>query len=139
LATTAVVLAIELDDLSHDREGRQTRDEFVDDVLAGCGVALLRVRAARSYEPRELERSEEHTSELQSRFDVVCRLLLEKINQTGALFLSIAPIYELLYRKQYGLTTPGRTALDYSVHTCVSVTTTFNHLVTVSSTCFGRQ
>src|SRR5207249_9471578 len=31
----------------------------------------------------ELEnRSEEHTSELQSRFDLVCRLLLEKKNQT---------------------------------------------------------
>src|SRR5438067_11633432 len=29
--------------------------------------------------PRELQRrSEEHTSELQSRFDLVCRLLLEK-------------------------------------------------------------
>src|SRR5699024_11917773 len=27
-----------------------------------------------------LERSEEHTSELQSRFDIVCRLLLEKKN-----------------------------------------------------------
>src|SRR5699024_5173560 len=27
---------------------------------------------------RDLERSEEHTSELQSRFDIVCRLLLEK-------------------------------------------------------------
>src|SRR5699024_11669786 len=26
-------------------------------------------------------RSEEHTSELQSRFDLVCRLLLEKINR----------------------------------------------------------
>src|SRR5438067_5413703 len=28
-------------------------------------------------------RSEEHTSELQSRFDLVCRLLLEKKNQVG--------------------------------------------------------
>src|SRR5699024_7170975 len=28
-----------------------------------------------------LERSEEHTSELQSRFDLVCRLLLEKKNK----------------------------------------------------------
>src|SRR5699024_12625171 len=28
-------------------------------------------------------RSEEHTSELQSRFDLVCRLLLEKQNKTG--------------------------------------------------------
>src|SRR5699024_11425676 len=29
----------------------------------------------------EFPRSEEHTSELQSRFDLVCRLLLEKKNQ----------------------------------------------------------
>src|SRR5207247_10355409 len=29
-------------------------------------------------EPRDLNRSEEHTSELQSRVDLVCRLLLEK-------------------------------------------------------------
>src|SRR5437868_10653422 len=29
-----------------------------------------------------LPRSEEHTSELQSRFDLVCRLLLEKKNKT---------------------------------------------------------
>src|SRR5699024_2654962 len=29
---------------------------------------------------REIFRSEEHTSELQSRFDLVCRLLLEKKN-----------------------------------------------------------
>src|SRR5207249_6108374 len=28
--------------------------------------------------PRSKRRSEEHTSELQSRFDLVCRLLLEK-------------------------------------------------------------
>src|SRR5207249_11870463 len=35
---------------------------------------------ARKYGARvaELARSEEHTSELQSRFDLVCRLLLEK-------------------------------------------------------------
>src|SRR5699024_11820205 len=37
-------------------------------------------------EPRsvsqQLARSEEHTSELQSRFDLVCRLLLEKKNHT---------------------------------------------------------
>src|SRR5699024_12682997 len=30
----------------------------------------------------ELFRSEEHTSELQSRFDLVCRLLLEKKNKS---------------------------------------------------------
>src|SRR5207249_11397156 len=31
---------------------------------------------------QRLRRSEEHTSELQSRFDLVCRLLLEKKNQS---------------------------------------------------------
>src|SRR5437868_11428611 len=31
-----------------------------------------------SVQLRQLKRSEEHTSELQSRFDLVCRLLLEK-------------------------------------------------------------
>src|SRR5437868_13295652 len=35
-------------------------------------------REARRDVLRDLERSEEHTSELQSRFDLVCRLLLEK-------------------------------------------------------------
>src|SRR5699024_12798599 len=33
-------------------------------------------------ESKNLLRSEEHTSELQSRFDLVCRLLLEKKNKT---------------------------------------------------------
>src|SRR5699024_11876585 len=32
-------------------------------------------------QPVEQTRSEEHTSELQSRFDLVCRLLLEKKNK----------------------------------------------------------
>src|SRR5699024_1670540 len=33
------------------------------------------------YDEELAERSEEHTSELQSRFDLVCRLLLEKKNK----------------------------------------------------------
>src|SRR5438067_3036583 len=33
------------------------------------------------------ERSEEHTSELQSRFDLVCRLLLEKKKKSIRMFL----------------------------------------------------
>src|SRR5699024_11371338 len=37
---------------------------------------LRRLPRLRSQRPRR--RSEEHTSELQSRFDLVCRLLLEK-------------------------------------------------------------
>src|SRR5207249_198368 len=35
----------------------------------------------RPREPARQRRSEEHTSELQSRFDLVCRLLLEKKNE----------------------------------------------------------
>src|SRR5699024_12095140 len=34
----------------------------------------------------EALRSEEHTSELQSRFDLVCRLLLEKKNNTDTAY-----------------------------------------------------
>src|SRR5437868_7779097 len=43
-------------------------------------VAMLRSRSRRRRRGRSRwrERSEEHTSELQSRFDLVCRLLLEK-------------------------------------------------------------
>src|SRR5699024_12415981 len=41
-----------------------------------------RLRTSASFLPISYGgvRSEEHTSELQSRFDLVCRLLLEKIN-----------------------------------------------------------
>ncbi len=48
--TTEIVLAIELDDRSHARPERRDRDAFVDEVLAACGVVLLRVRAAANYD-----------------------------------------------------------------------------------------
>src|SRR5260221_9681319 len=38
--------------------------------------------------PEELQRSEEHTSELQSHSDLVCRLLLEKKKKTRILSLT---------------------------------------------------
>src|SRR5437868_12226216 len=44
-----------------------------------CGVTrTARTRSRMNEIDRFLNRSEEHTSELQSRFDLVCRLLLEK-------------------------------------------------------------
>src|SRR5207249_5674927 len=47
--------------------------QLVDDrPVHRCGVALVAALGPRS---------EEHTSELQSRFDLVCRLLLEKKKQ----------------------------------------------------------
>src|SRR5438874_13821802 len=51
-----------------------------------CAVrATLRVEPNNLVVPREAvqSRSEEHTSELQSRRDLVCRLLLEKKNNVG--------------------------------------------------------
>src|SRR5699024_12712773 len=42
-------------------------------VFVGCGEIQ-----PFPYSARIVPRSEEHTSELQSRFDLVCRLLLEK-------------------------------------------------------------
>src|SRR2546422_7073672 len=57
-------------DLAHRRQERQT--------AARVGDGLVRDgRRARAHEPLGL-RSEEHTSELQSRLHLVCRLLLEK-------------------------------------------------------------
>src|SRR2546422_5324434 len=45
-------------------------------VLLASGMTLL-LSAANVY-LRDIQRSEEHTSELQSRLHLVCRLLLEK-------------------------------------------------------------
>src|SRR5699024_5564726 len=39
------------------------------------------IRTSFGYLGTHIPRSEEHTSELQSRFDLVCRLLLEKKNE----------------------------------------------------------
>src|SRR6266513_5933876 len=46
------------------------------------------------------KRSEEHTSELQSRFDLVCRLLLEKKNIYKLLFIFLINItYQINYQR----------------------------------------
>src|SRR5438105_5605892 len=46
----------------------------------GCAPPVCAVAAEPPRGPARLRRSEEHTSELQSRVDLVCRLLLEKKN-----------------------------------------------------------
>src|SRR2546430_7210153 len=67
-----------LDDLAHRREG------VAPDVLrvvldpSGSGIVLLELATS----DRDCAcRSEEHTSELQSQSNLVCRLLLEKKNK----------------------------------------------------------
>src|SRR2546429_2699732 len=47
-------------------------------VPAACHTPVARSRSAAASAPEK--RSEEHTSELQSRLHLVCRLLLEKRN-----------------------------------------------------------
>jgi len=48
------LLAIELDDASHQMLERQARDQFVDAVLKAAGLSLLRVPVQRSYSPCDL-------------------------------------------------------------------------------------
>src|SRR5690606_40129813 len=44
-------------------------------------IKLINRVADKTFKKRQMERSEEHTSELQSRENLVCRLLLEKKKQ----------------------------------------------------------
>ena len=53
-ANLAPVLAVELDDSSHDDESRQERDAFVDQVLAASALPILHMSARRGYVPDEL-------------------------------------------------------------------------------------
>src|SRR3712207_7235676 len=70
-----------------ERARRRGRDEVHDD-----GHGRARLRREREREPargvEELRRSEEHTSELQSRQYLVCRLLLEKKKKENSLRIS---------------------------------------------------
>ena len=52
--TSAIRLAIELDDKSHRQKRRRVRDAFVNRVCAQAGVPLLRVPAAGRYDREEL-------------------------------------------------------------------------------------
>src|SRR5437868_10638766 len=53
------------------------RQIVTESTLAAGEKGAKKAEEADSYRA-QLDRSEEHTSELQSRFDLVCRLLLEK-------------------------------------------------------------
>src|SRR5207248_9540602 len=69
------------------------RHKFVSDLIAGVTVGLVALPLAMAFAiasgvpPQAglycaiVTRSEEHTSELQSPYDLVCRLLLEKKNR----------------------------------------------------------
>lgn len=54
--TTRPLLAIELDDLSHNRRDRRDRDDFVDAAFHTAQLPILHIPAAASYDPAELTR-----------------------------------------------------------------------------------
>src|SRR5699024_10663458 len=70
---------LDVDDL-HERTGARLHSSYTAPRLAWLREEHPEVfaRTERFMALGEYARSEEHTSELQSRFDLVCRLLLEK-------------------------------------------------------------
>src|SRR5207249_5668789 len=62
------------------RSGKRSALFLTRSGLAGVDPGSGKVRFQFPWRSRTHARSEEHTSELQSRFDLVCRLLLEKKN-----------------------------------------------------------
>src|SRR5204863_9583931 len=65
---------------------RDVASEYVHTASTPAQIRHLIDRGIRiALAERTVTRSEEHTSELQSRRDLVCRLLLEKTNHVGRL------------------------------------------------------
>src|SRR5699024_8810694 len=66
------------------------------DTPAGLVEVTIEIRDGKAKEVTFKNRSEEHTSELQSRFDLVCRLLLEKKEKIIYYFLILVLLYSFL-------------------------------------------
>src|SRR2546422_5360238 len=78
--------------LFRSEEDDRARRERQPDEPAAHGVAPPAAGdARRPSSGRRASRSEEHTSELQSRLHLVCRLLLEKKNKTLPRLLTAPP------------------------------------------------
>src|SRR5699024_12251932 len=64
------------------KEGYDQKLEYLEEKVEKYEKKLNKLKGIEDKERRKKKkkkgRSEEHTSELQSRFDIVCRLLLEK-------------------------------------------------------------
>lgn len=48
------ILAVELDDSSHDRGGRRERDNFIDEIMNEAGLPILHVKFSDFYDIKEL-------------------------------------------------------------------------------------
>jgi hypothetical protein len=62
-ATTKVFGVIELDDKSHDKAGRITRDTFVDSAFATAGIQIVHFKAGASYSIEEIRQQLKPISE----------------------------------------------------------------------------
>src|SRR5699024_11854642 len=65
---------------THDLPGLHTFHHFYQELEKASGQPPAVIFESTGHYHKPVLRSEEHTSELQSRFDLVCRLLLEKKN-----------------------------------------------------------
>lgn len=54
--TSKILLAIELDDSSHNTKKAQKSDEVKDECLGEAGVPILRIKAAHSYNVEEIKK-----------------------------------------------------------------------------------
>jgi len=61
-ATMKPVLALELDDSSHARRGRRTRDDFLQDTCQAIALPLLRFPTAATYEPASIKAAIDHAT-----------------------------------------------------------------------------
>lgn len=52
--TMQPIVAIELDDKSHERKDRQERDAFVDAVFQAANLPILHIKVRRKYDPLEI-------------------------------------------------------------------------------------
>jgi hypothetical protein len=66
--TSRILLAIELDDRSHERPDRKARDVFLNLALEAAQVPLLRIPAARSYNPDQIRTAIEAAPRYESKF-----------------------------------------------------------------------
>src|SRR5438067_9115498 len=77
------------------RSGGRDRDAFEVGDRAAVRAGDRELGDEPSIGELVVDRSEEHTSELQSRFDLVCRLLLEKKKKTAKPSLRVKEMYDL--------------------------------------------